>query len=322
MLQVIQVTRCFGSRTALNEVSFEAVPGDIIALLGHNGAGKTTLLRLAACYLQPTAGTIRLHGLDTFRDSLDFRRITGYLPERSPLYDDMTVSEYLYFRGRIKGLSTIKARRRVRDLISQLGLEDVSRRLISGLSFGTRRRVGVVDALLHEPKLLVLDDPLANVDPIEARHLTEAIGAAARHAIVLVSGHTLEALGALCTRYMVLRDGRLSAQCSRHALETSGQGSTLEIEVTHTSDAALRRFATPFAGAEKVSLDLLPDGWWHVSWPVTAGVDVRDRVMAEIVRQGWSLRSLRCTTPGIGARLAKLVAGDAPPVDGTRKGLS
>ena len=117
MLQILQVTRRFGRRTALDDVSFDAAPGDIVGLLGPNGAGKTTLLRLAACYLQPTAGAIRLNGLDSFRDSLAVRRATGYLPERCPLYDDMTVGEYLRFRARIKGLSFLKARRRSRDLL-------------------------------------------------------------------------------------------------------------------------------------------------------------------------------------------------------------
>ena len=311
MLEVLQVTRCFGRRTALDEVSFEAAPGEIVGLLGHNGAGKTTLLRLAACYLQPTGGAIRLHGLDTFHDSLAVRRLTGYLPERCPLYDDMTVREYLRFRARLKGLSFLKARRRVRDLMAQMGLEDASNRLIGGLSLGVRRRVGVVDALSHDPKLLLLDDPLANVDPVETQRMVAAIGAAACHAIVLISGHALEVLGALCTHYVVLRDGRLSAQVSRHDLQAGGRTRTLEAEVSGTSEAALRRLSTRFAGVDVARVTRLPDGWWQVSWTAAQETDVRDAFAADVVRQGWRLRTVRLTAPSLGVLLAELVAGGA-----------
>jgi len=227
MLEVVQVTRCFGRRVALEQISFQAAPGDIVGVLGPNGAGKTTLLRLAACYLQPTRGVIRLNGLDSFRQSLDFRRHMGYLPERCPLYDDMTVGEYLFFRARLKGFSFLKARRRAHELAEQLNLGGMRGRLIGSLSLGCRRRTGLADALLHDPRLLLLDDPIANVDSIECERIMASVTHAARHATVLVSGHALAQLGALCTRFLVLRAGRMTADVTRTDLQAGG-GASLE----------------------------------------------------------------------------------------------
>jgi ABC-2 type transport system ATP-binding protein len=227
MFEIVQVTRCFGRRVALEQVSFQAAPGDIVGVLGPNGAGKTTLLRLAACYLQPTCGVVRLNGLDSFRQSLDFRRHMGYLPERCPLYDDMTVGEYLLYRARLKGLSFLKARRRARELAEQLNLDGMRGRLIGSLSLGCRRRTGLADALLHDPRLLLLDDPIANVDSIESERIMACVTHAARHAVVLVSGHALAQLGALCTRFLVLRAGRVTADVARADLQ-AGAGASLE----------------------------------------------------------------------------------------------
>jgi len=231
MLQIQQVTRCFGRRTALADVSFAAATGEIIGLVGPNGAGKSTLLRLAACYLQPTRGAIRWRGLDSFRDSLAFRGHLGYLPEHCPLYEDMTVSEYLRFRARLKGESFLTAGRRVRTVTERVGLTSERGRLIGHLSLGCRRRVGVADALLRDASLLLLDDPLAHVDAEESAHLTACMAAAARHALVLVAGHTLSAFATLCTRFIVLRGGRVSGDFSRRALEAQAGTNPLETQL-------------------------------------------------------------------------------------------
>lgn len=231
MLQIQQVTRCYGRRTALQDVSFEAGPGEVVGLIGPNGAGKSTLLRLAACYLQPTCGSIRWREFDSFRDSLAFRRQLGYLPERCPLYENMTVSEYLRFRARLKGVSFLRAGRCVRDVAERVGLEAERGRLIGNLSLGCRRRVGVADALLHDAALLLLDDPLAHVDAEACARLTACIAAAGRHALVLVAGHTLSAFATLCTRFLVLRDGRVAGDFSRDVLHAQAGAAPLETQL-------------------------------------------------------------------------------------------
>jgi ABC-2 type transport system ATP-binding protein len=308
MLQVDQVTRCYGRRAVLRDVAFAAAPGEIVGLLGPNGAGKTTLLRLLACYLQPTAGAIRVNGLDTFRDSLAVRRLAGYQPERCPLHDEMTVGEYLRFRARIKGLSFLRVRRRVRELTGQAGLDDVRGRLIGGLSLGCRRRVGVTDALLSDPRLLLLDDPFAGVDAEEVRRLAALIAGAGRHAVVVVSGHALAALAGLCTRFLVLRDGAVAADCHRHDLQARLGAAGVSAEIAGTSEAALRKLAARF-GAAAAAVELLDDGWWRMSWSAPDADDRRDAISAEVVRHGWRLRSVQATVPALETVLADLVAG-------------
>jgi len=314
MLEVVQVTRCFGRRVALEQISFQAARGDIVGVLGPNGAGKTTLLRLAACYLQPTDGVIRLNGLDSFRQSLDFRRHLGYLPERCPLYDDMTVGEYLRYRARLKGMAFLKARRQARELVEQLNLGEMRNRLIGSLSLGCRRRTGLADALLHDPRLLLLDDPIANVDAVECERIVAHVAHAARHATVLVSGHALAPLGALCTRFLVLRAGRVAADITRADLQDDGGGVWLVAEVAGATEAALKRIAALFPGGAEARVNLLPDGWWKLSWATRQTGAVRDAVATEVARQGWRLRSVEVVAPSLESRLTDLVAGRAGAV--------
>jgi ABC-2 type transport system ATP-binding protein len=311
MLEVHQVTRCFGRRKALEAVSFETAAGDIVGVLGPNGAGKTTLLRLAACFLQPTRGVIRLNGLDSFHQSLRYRQALGYLPERCPLYDEMTVGEYLNYRANLKGFSFVKARRRAREMAEQLGLGDLRGRLIGTLSLGCRRRTAMADALLHAPRLLLLDDPIASVDPVECGHISENITRAAKHAAVLVTGHDLARLGALCTRFLVLRAGRVAADLTRAGLE-GATGGRVMVEVAGAAEAALRRVFTQFPGGAAAEVRLLPEGWWQVSWALTEPPGgMRDAVAGEVARQGWRLRAVDLVIPSLGARLAAMVAGGA-----------
>ena len=311
MLEVIQVTRCFGRRVALEQVSFQAARGDIVGILGPNGAGKTTLLRLAACYLQPTAGAIRLNGLDSFQQSLEFRRRMGYLPERCPLYDDMTVGEYLLYRARLKGLPFLKARIRAREQAEQLGLTGVRGRLIGALSLGFRRRTGLADALLHDPKLLLLDDPIANVDAIECERIVASVTNAARHATVLITGHALAQLGTLCTRFVVLRGGCVAAEVTRAHLLAEGGGVILRAEIAGATEAAMKRIAALFPGGAAAVVALQPDGWWQISWATGPVAGLREAVATEIARQGWRLRAVEVVVPSLEARLTDLVAGRA-----------
>jgi len=209
MLEIHQLGRRFGRRTALDDISFDVAPGEIVGLLGANGAGKTTLLRVLAGYLEPSSGDVVFDGRSTFDLGLDIRRVTGYLPERCPLYDEMRVCDYLYFRARLRGLSVRRARRRVRETAKECGLEQVVRQRIETLSQGLRRRAGLADTLLAHPRILLLDDPLAGLDLAHGRQIRQSIVAASARAAVIISGHALAELAEVCTRFIVLRAGRL-----------------------------------------------------------------------------------------------------------------
>src|SRR2546427_9235366 len=173
MIEVTNLTKRYGSRTALSGISFTVTRGEIVGLLGPNGAGKSTTMRILSCYLPATSGTARVAGLDVFTDSDAVRRRIGYMPENNPLHHDMRVREYLKFRARLKGLSRKRCRERVDTVMQQCGLTEVCRRIIGHLSKGYRQRVGLADALVHEPELIILDEPTIGLDPNQIRSVRQ-----------------------------------------------------------------------------------------------------------------------------------------------------
>jgi len=221
MLVIDQVSFAYGRTTALEDVAFDVAPGEIVGVVGPNGAGKSTLLRLLAAVHPPLRGAIRLDSLDAYADSFRYRREIGYLAESCPLYDEMSADEYLYYRARLKRERYLRLRRRVREAMERLGLDSVRGKPIARLSLGYRKRIGLADALLLAPRVLVLDDPLAGLDPAARREVGRVLTAVSTRAAVVVSGHALEDMARFCTRFAVLRQGRLTAmlKASDHAPE-------------------------------------------------------------------------------------------------------
>src|SRR3954451_5799021 len=169
MIEVENLTKRYAGHTAVSGISFTVKRGEIVGLLGPNGAGKSTTMRVLSCFLPATSGTVRVAGLDVFHDSTEVRRRIGYMPENNPLHLEMRVREYLKFRARLKGLGWKRSRQRVETVIEQCGLKNVSNRIIGQLSKGFRQRVGLADALVNEPELLILDEPTIGLDPQQIR---------------------------------------------------------------------------------------------------------------------------------------------------------
>jgi ABC-2 type transport system ATP-binding protein len=211
MLEVDHITFSYGSRKALDDVTFDVAPGEIVAVTGANGAGKTTLMKLLACRLMQDAGRVRLHGIDPLERPVRYRRAIGYLSEHCPLYSEMTVEEYLVYRVRLKGERALRVRRRVSEALATCGLVEAGRTRIRLLSHGFRKRVGLADALITHPKLLLLDDLLAGLDRPQRAKCAEALSAASSRAAVIVTGHELDELTDWCTRFVVLHKGRVAA---------------------------------------------------------------------------------------------------------------
>src|SRR6266481_9956931 len=211
MIEVANLTKRYAGVTAVSNLSFSVARGEIVGLLGPNGAGKSTTMRILACYLPATSGTVRVAGLDVFRQSDEVRRRIGYMPENNPLHYDLRVREYLKFRARLKGLSRRHSRERVDVVTEQCGLTDVSKRIIGHLSKGFRQRVGLADALVHEPELIILDEPTIGLDPNQIRSVRQLIKGLGQAHTVFISTHILPEAEMTCNRVVIMYEGRILA---------------------------------------------------------------------------------------------------------------
>src|SRR5512143_3655631 len=219
MIEVASLTKRFAGHTAVSNISFTVRQGEIVGLLGPNGAGKSTTMRILSCYLPATSGTVRVAGLDVYAQSSEVRRRIGYMPENNPLHHDMRVREYLKFRARLKGLGLKRSRQRVDVVMEQCGLVEVSRRIIGQLSKGFRQRVGLADALVHEPELLILDEPTLGLDPNQIRSVRQLIKGLGGTHTVLVSTHILPEAEMTCHRVVIMYEGKILAADTPHNLE-------------------------------------------------------------------------------------------------------
>src|SRR5277367_2497756 len=211
MIEVSNLTKRYAGRTAVAGVSFTVARGEIVGLLGPNGAGKSTTMRILSSFMPATSGTVRVAGFDVFHQSEEVRRRIGYMPENNPLYLEMRVREYLKFRARLKGLGWRKSRERVAIVMEQCGLTDVGRRVIGQLSKGYRQRVGLADALVHEPELIILDEPTIGLDPHQIRSVRQLIKSLGGKHTVLISTHILPEAEMMCSRMLIMFEGKILA---------------------------------------------------------------------------------------------------------------
>ena len=218
MIEVRDLCKRYGPRLAVDGVSFDAGPGEVVGFLGPNGAGKTTTMRMLTGYLAPTSGTVRIGGDRVDIDSLASRRRVGYLPEGAPLYGEMRVAGFLGFIADIRGLSGAKRGARLAEVVERLGLGPVLRQPIETLSKGFRRRVGLAQAILHDPPVLVLDEPTDGLDPNQKHEVRRLIDAMRADKTLILSTHILEEVHAVCTRAIVIAHGRLRADATPAAL--------------------------------------------------------------------------------------------------------
>src|SRR5271168_3662627 len=221
MIEVSNLTKDYAGHRAVQGVSFQVERGEIVGLLGPNGAGKSTTMRILSCFIPASSGSATVAGLDVFTQAHEVRRRIGYMPENNPLHPEMRVREYLKFRARLKGLSHGRTRERVDTVVNQCGLEGVSKRIIGQLSKGFRQRVGLADALVHEPELVILDEPTIGLDPSQIRSVRQLIKELGRRHTVLISSHILPEVEMTCSRVMIMREGRILAADTPENLEKS-----------------------------------------------------------------------------------------------------
>jgi ABC-2 type transport system ATP-binding protein len=292
MIEVTNLTKRFAGRTAVDDISFTVARGEIVGLLGPNGAGKSTTMRVLTGAMPANSGTVRVAGFDVFHDSEEVRRRIGYMPENNPLYPEMRVREYLKFRARLKGLGWGRSRERVSLVMEQCGLTDVSRRLIGQLSKGYRQRVGLADALVHDPELVILDEPTIGLDPHQIRAVRSLIkGLAGKHT-VLISTHILPEVEMMCGRVLIMFNGHVMASDTPENLQHRMAGGSQVIAEIAAPAAALNAAWESMAEVEQSDVTPSDGEFFRCALTPRDGCDLRPAVFALAAKNGWVLREL------------------------------
>jgi ABC-2 type transport system ATP-binding protein len=292
MIQATHLTKKYARHEAVRDISFSVQRGEVVGFLGPNGAGKTTTLRMLTGYLPPTAGSARVAGFDIFRQSIEARRKIGYMPENVPLYGEMRVREYLRFRAQLKGLGNGDARRRVGEVIDTCGLGSVRRKMIKALSKGFRQRVGLADALVHDPELLILDEPTNGLDPNQIRQIRELIRQLGANHTVLISTHILPEVEMICNRVIIIDNGKIrAADTPANLIGKMRAAGRVQVELQTPPEAAAAAIHR-LEGVKKVTPEDIGDEWTRFAILADSGTDVREPIAQLAAQYGWPLRSL------------------------------
>ena len=257
MIEINELCKFYGDRKAVGPLSCSIADGEIVGLLGLNGAGKTTTLRILACDLLPTSGTVIIDGIDVVERPHEVRSRIGYLPDTPPLYPEMTVRGYLLFTAQLRGLSRSQAEKQVPEAMAQTQLDDVADDPIASLSHGFKQRVGIAQAIVHKPRLLVLDEPITGLDPVQIVEMRSLLlGLKGKHTILL-SSHILSEISETCDRILVIKDGQIAASGTEAELTAKLMRGHVEITVReHASPGRARTIAEKLDGVREV--DVLP----------------------------------------------------------------
>lgn len=293
MIEVEHLSKSYGTRRAVEDLTFSVSKGEIVGFLGPNGAGKSTTLRMLTGFLAPTTGRIRVDGLDMLTQPVEAKRRIGYMPEACPLYLEMRVDEYLRYRAELKGVPRRDIPKRVQACLEMADVGEVSGRIIGQLSKGTRQRVGLADALVSDPPLLVLDEPTAGLDPNQIRQVRDVIKGLAGQKTVLLSTHILPEVEASCSRVIIIHKGRLVREGAPDEIRSMGPGHTV-IVVSRAAEDALLTALRAIDGVQEVCVRDRVDGAVRAEVRAGAGVeDLPERVFSALAAAGLSLRELR-----------------------------
>jgi ABC-2 type transport system ATP-binding protein len=293
---VTNLTKSYGIVKAVDDISFEVHHGEIVGFLGPNGAGKTTTMRMITSYLSPTSGSVSIEGKDIREHSLETRKLIGYLPEQNPLYHDMNVMDYLEFTARLQGVPKTNTSRKVREMIGVCGLSDVKHMDIGQLSKGYRQRVGLAQAMIHDPKILIMDEPTSGLDPnqiVEIRNLIRQLG---REKTVILSTHILPEVQATCNRVLIISHGKIVADGTPSELQSGFQGNErvfVEIEKPEGFNFELLQIKfNIIPSIKQINLTDDRDGTMRMRLEVEKGVDIRKQIFQICVENKWNLLEL------------------------------
>jgi ABC-2 type transport system ATP-binding protein len=292
MIEVASLTKRYAGHTAVSDVSFSVGRGEIVGLLGPNGAGKSTTMRILSCFMPATSGTVRIAGFDVFRESAEVRRRIGFMPENNPLHTDMRVREYLKFRARLKGLPWRRSRERVDVVMEQCGLTDVSRKIIGQLSKGYKQRVGLADALVHEPELIILDEPTIGLDPHQIRSVRQLIKSLAGSHTVLISTHILPEAEMTCNRMLIMYQGKVLAADTPENLQRFMSSNSQVIAEIAAPEMDLAACWAEIPEIQQFDVSACEGEYFRCALTPRDGIDLRPHVYSIVRERGWYLREL------------------------------
>jgi ABC-2 type transport system ATP-binding protein len=290
MIEVENLTKRFPTEVAVSDVSFSVQQGEIVGFLGPNGAGKTTAMRVLTGFLPPTAGTARVAGYDVVTQSLEARASLGYLPESAALYPEMRVHEYLAYRARLEGVTGSEVKRRVGEAIESCLLQEVAKRKVENLSKGFRQRTALAGALVHQPPVLILDEPTVGLDPMQIIKIRETIRSLGRERAVLLSTHILPEVDAVCDRVLIIDRGRIVAEGTAAELRSRLAGSPI-VRASFAGRVDAREPLATLPGVISVSQESDEDET-RVRLECATDADPREEIFRAAVAQGWTLREL------------------------------
>lgn len=294
MIEVEHLTKSYGASRAVNDISFKVERGEILGFLGPNGAGKTTTMRILTGYLPASSGSVRVAGFDVFEQSMEVRRHIGYLPETPPLYPEMTVRGYLEFVARIKGVPAVDIARRVDEALRLATITDRASELIKRLSRGYRQRVGIAQAIVHNPDVVILDEPTVGLDPKQIIEVRKLIKGLAKDHTVILSTHILPEVSMTCDRVVIINKGRIVAVDTPENLTSQIEGGErVRLEVRGDAER-LRSALDALEGLERIELEPENEkGAIHATVESVKGLDLRPKIAASVVNAGLELIELR-----------------------------
>ncbi len=314
MITVQGLSKRYARTVAVDDISFEVAKGQIVGFLGPNGAGKTTTMRILTCFLPPTSGTATVAGFDVIEQPMEVKRHIGYLPETPPVYPEMEVAEYLAFVGKLKGLSGAMVGKRVDEVAERCAVADVKHKIIGKLSKGYRQRVGLAQAIIHNPDVLILDEPTAGLDPKQINETRDLIKSLAGDHTIILSTHILPEVEQTCERVVIISKGKLVATDSVHNLQSRAHGAeSMIVEVAGRDGAveegAIRRKLEQIAGVSRVLVRETAGD--RSTFEVESLKDkfIRGDVARAVVEAGWNLNELRTASVSLEEIFLQLTGG-------------
>jgi len=308
MIEAANLTKYYGIIPGIEDVSFSIGKGDIVGFLGPNGAGKTTTMRILSGFFPPTRGKAQVAGFDVFKDSLEVRRRIGYLPESNPVYTDMLVSEYLNFVAEIKGIPKNQRQEKIEKVIDDCGVDEVEHRMIGKLSKGYRQRVGLAQALLNDPEVLILDEPTLGLDPKQIIEIRSMIKRLAGERTIILSTHILPEVSMICERVIIINEGRIVAEDTPQNLDAQLQkAARISVQVDGSPPKVIKALEKINGVIRVTQQDKISDEVFNYIVESEKDIDIRRQTAKTIHQKGWGLLELKSLRMSLEDIFIKLV---------------